>query len=152
MKNILLLFCTVLFISGCMKENPQLIKETDANKKVVLSFYNTALNMKNPVQAVDAFTGTAEIRSIKGDTLLIGRTAIANSIINFLNAFTDIKFKSEWAYAEGDIVIIRWIISCTPKVNYSSYPAGNPMEFRGASFFKLSDRKIFNSLSYWNIK
>jgi predicted ester cyclase len=135
-----------------MKENPQLIKETDANKKVVLSFYNTALNLKSPVQAVDAFTGTAEVRSVKGDTLLIGRTAIANSITNFLNAFTDVKFKSEWVYSEGDMVIIRWKINCTPKVDYSVYPAGTPMEFRGASFFKLNDRKIFNSLSYWNIK
>ena len=146
MKNILLLICTTLFLSGCMKENPQLIKETDANKKVVLSFYNTALNLKDPVKAVDAFTGTAEAHSIKGDTLLVGRTAIASSITNFLNNFTDIKFKSEWIYAEGEMVMVRWIINCTPKENYLLYPAGNPMEIRGAA------RKIFNSLTYWNIK
>ena len=152
MKNILLLICTVLFLSGCMKENPQLIKETDANKKVVLSFYNTALNLKDPVKAVDAFMGTAEAHSIKGDTLLVGRTAIASSITNFLNNFTDIKFKSEWIYAEGEMVMVRWIINCTPKENYLAYPAGKPMEIRGAAFFKLIDRKIFNSLTYWNIK
>jgi predicted SnoaL-like aldol condensation-catalyzing enzyme len=152
MKNILLFVFTVLFLSGCMKQNPQLIKETDANKKVVLSFYNTAFNQKDPVKAVDAYKGTAEARSIKGDTLLKGRTEIANSISNFLNTFTDIKFKSEWAFAEGDMVIVRWIINCTPKENYSAYPAGHPLEIRGAAFFKLIDRKIFNSFTYWNIK
>jgi hypothetical protein len=152
MKNILLLICSVLFLSGCMKENPQLIKETDANKKVVLSFYNTAFNMKDPVRAVDAFTGTAEARSIKGDSLLIGRTAIANSITNFLSSFSDIKFKSEWISAEGDNVIVRWIISASPKENYLTYPAGLPLEIRGAAFFKLIDRKIFSSVTYWNIK
>jgi ketosteroid isomerase-like protein len=152
MKNILLLICTVLFLSGCMKENPQLIKETDANKKVVLSFYNTAFNLKDPVRAVDAFTETAEVRSIKGDTLLVGRTAVANSLTNFLSSFSDIKFNSEWIFAEGDNVIVRWKINAIPKENYLTYPAGQPLEIRGAAFFKLVDRKIFNSLTYWNIK
>ena len=152
MKNILFFVFTVLFLSGCMKQNPQLIKETDANKKVVLSFYNIALNQKDPVKAVDAFTGIAEARSIKGDTLLKGRTEIANSIANFLNTFTDIKFKSEWVYAEGDMVIIRWIINCAPKENIVAYQAGKPLEIHGAAFFKLVDRKISNSLTYWNIK
>ena len=151
--KVLLLFITMSFIlSGCMKENPQLIKETDANKKIVLSFYNIAFNQGNPVKAVDAFTGNAEARSIKGDTLLIGRTEIANSISNFLNSFTDVKFKSEWVYAEGEMVIVRWIIICSPKENYLAYSAGKPMEIRGATFFKLFDRKIFNSLTYWNYK
>lgn len=135
-----------------MKENPQLIKETDANRKVVLAFYNNAFNLKDPVKAVDAYIGNAEARSIKGDTLLKGRTAIANSISNFLNTFTGIKFKSEWAYAEGDMVVVRWIINCTPKENIVAYPAGKPLEIYGAAFFKLADRKISNSLTYWNIK
>jgi predicted ester cyclase len=152
MKKYFLLICSVLFLSGCMKQNPQLIKETDANKKVVLTFYNTAFNEKDPVRAVDAFTGSAEVRSIKGDTLLIGRTEIASSITNFLNTFTNIKFNSEWAYAEGDMVIVRWKLNCIPKEKYSDYPAGTPLEFRGAVFCKLVDRKITNSLSYWNIK
>jgi ketosteroid isomerase-like protein len=135
-----------------MKQNPQLIKETDANKKVVLSFYNIAFNQKDPVKAVDAFTGSVEARSIKGDTLLKGRTEIAHSITNFINTFTDIKFKPEWTYAEGEMVIVRWIIECTPRDNYLTYPAGKPLEIRGATFFKLFDRRIFNSLTYWNIK
>jgi predicted SnoaL-like aldol condensation-catalyzing enzyme len=152
MKNILFFVFTILFLSGCMKENPQLIKETDANKKVVLAFYNTAFNQKDPVKAVDAYIGVAEARSIKGDTLLKGRTEIANSVTKFLNAFTDVKFKSEWAYAEGDMVIVRWIIHCTPKENIIEYPAGKPLEIHGAAFFKCVDRKISNSLTYWNIK
>ena len=152
MKNFLFLIIIALFLTGCMKQNPQYIKETDANKKIVLSFYNIAFNQGNPVKAVDAFTGNAEARSIKGDTLLRGRTEIANSISNFLNSFTDVKFKSEWVYAEGEVVIVRWIINCTPKENYFIYPAGKPMEIRGATFFKLFDRKIFNSLTYWNSK
>jgi ketosteroid isomerase-like protein len=152
MKNILFFVLTVLFLSGCMKQNPQLIKETDANKKVVFSFYNTALIQKDPVKAVDAFSETAEASSIKGDTLLKGRTEIAHSITNFIKSFTDIKFKPEWTYAEGDMVIVRWIIDCTPKENYLSYPAGKPLEIRGATFFRLIDREIFNSLTYWNIK
>jgi|CZKP01.1.fsa_nt_gi hypothetical protein len=152
MKNILFFVFTVLFLSGCMKQNPQLIKETDANKKVVLSFYNIAFNQKDPVKAVDAFTGSVEARSIKGDTLLKGRTEIAHSITNFINTFTDIKFKPEWTYAEGEMVIVRWIIECTPRDNYLTYPAGKPLEIRGATFFKLFDRRIFNSLTYWNIK
>ena len=152
MKNILFFVLTVLFLSGCMKQNPQLIKEADANKKVVFSFYHTALIQKDPVKAVDAFSGTAEATSIKGDTLLKGRTEIAHSITNFINFFTDIKFKSEWTYAEGDMVIVRWIINCTPKENYLSYPAGKLLEFRGATFFRFIDRKIVNSRTYWNIK
>ena len=152
MKNILLFLFTVLFLSGCMKENPQLIKETDANKKIVLSFYNTAFNQKDPVKAVEVFTGSAEALSIKGDTLLKGRTEIAHSITNFLSAFADVKFKPEWTYAEGEMVIVRWIIECTPKENYLTYPAGKPLEIRGAAFFKLFDRKIFNTYTYWNIK
>ena len=151
--KVLLLFITLSFIlAGCMKENPQLIKETDANKKIVLSFYNIAFNQGNSVKAVDAFTGNAEARSIKGDTLLRGRTEIANSISNFLNSFTGVKFKSEWVYAEGEMVIVRWIIICSPKENYLAYSAGKPKEIRGATFFKLFDRKIFNSLTYWNYK
>jgi steroid delta-isomerase-like uncharacterized protein len=152
MKNILFLIFTVLFLSGCMKQNPQLIKETDANKKVVVSFLNIAFNKRDPVKAVDAFTENAEVLSIKGDTLLKGRTEIAHSITNFLNSFTDIKYKPEWSYAEGEMVIIRWIIQCTPKENYLTCPAGKPLEFRGVTFFKLIDRKIFNSLTYWNFK
>ena len=152
MKNILFFVFTVLFLSGCMKENPQLIKETDANKKVVLSFYNTALIQKDPVKAADAFTEAAEALSIKGDTLLKGRTEIARSVTSFLHNFSDIKFKPEWTNAEGEMVIVRWIIECTPKENYLTYPAGKPLEIRGATFFKLFDRKIFNSLTYWNIK
>jgi predicted SnoaL-like aldol condensation-catalyzing enzyme len=148
MKNFLFLIISVLFLSGCLKQNPQLLRETDVNKKNVLSFYNTAFNQKDPVRAVDAFTGNAEARSVKGDTLLKGRTEIANSITNFINSFTDIKFKSEWVYAEGDMVIVRWIISCTPKQNYLTRPAAIPMEIRGASFFKLIDRKITSSLTY----
>ena len=148
MKNFLFLIISVLFLSGCLKQNPQLLRETDVNKKNVLSFYNTAFNQKDPVRAVDAFTGNAEARSVKGDTLLKGRTEIANSITNFINSFTDIKFKSEWVYAEGDMVIVRWIISCKPKQNYLTHPAGIPMEIRGASFFKLIDRKITSSITY----
>jgi len=148
MKNFLFLIISVLFLSGCLKQNPQLLRETDVNKKNVLSFYNIAFNQKDPVRAVDAFTGIAEARSIKGDTLLKGRTEIANSITSFINSFTDIKFKSEWVYAEGDMVIVRWIISCTPKQNYFTHPAGTPMEIRGATFFKLLDRKIISSLTY----
>ena len=152
MKNFLFLIIIALFLTGCMKQNPQYIKETDANKKIVLSFYNIAFNQGNSVKAVDAFTGNAEARSIKGDTLLRGRTEIANSISNFLNSFTGVKFKSEWVYAEGEMVIVRWIIICSPKENYLAYSAGKPMEIRGATFFKLFDRKIFNSLTYWNYK
>ena len=152
MKNILFFAVIILFLSGCMKQNPQLIKETDANKKIVLSFYNNAFNQRDPVRAVDAFTVTAEALSIKGDTLMRGRTEIANSITIFLNSFMDVKFKPEWVYAEGEMVIVRWIINCTPKENYFAYPAGNPLEIRGVTFFKLFDRKIFNSLTYWNIK
>jgi predicted ester cyclase len=148
MKNFLFLIISVLFLSGCLKQNPQMVKETDVNKKNVLAFYNTAFNQKDPVKAVDAFTGNAEARSIKGDTLLKGRTEIAQSITNFINSFTDIKFKPEWVYAEGDMVIVRWIINCTPKQNYLTHPEGIPMEFRGVTFFKLIDRKIFNSLTY----
>jgi len=66
MKNILFFVFTVLFLSGCMKENPQLIKETDANKKVVLSFFNTALNKRDPVKAVSEFIPDAVAHSIKG--------------------------------------------------------------------------------------
>lgn len=152
MKNILLFVFTILSLSGCMKQNPQLIKETDANRKIVLSYYDNAFNVKDPVKAVDAYAGNGEAHAIKGDTLLIGRTAIANSINNFLNSFTGIKFKPEWSYAEGDMVVVRWIINCTPKENIVAYPAGKPLEIYGASFFKLADRKILNSLTYWNIK
>ena len=152
MKNILFFAVIILFLSGCMKQNPQFIKETDANKKIVLSFYYTAFNQRDPVKAVNAFMGNAEARSIKGDTLLRGRTEIAHSITIFLNSFIDIKFKPEWIYAEGEMVIVRWIISCTPKENYLTYPAGIPMEIRGVTFFRLFDRKIFNSLTYWNFK
>lgn len=152
MKSFLFLIIIALFLTGCMKQNPQYIKETDANKKIVLSFYDIAYNQGDPVKAVDAFTGNAEAHSIKGDTLLRGRTEIANSITNFLNSFTDVKFKSEWVYAEGDVVIVRWIINCTPKENNLTYPAGKPIEIRAATFFKLFDRKIFNSLTYWNYK
>jgi len=152
MKNFLFLIIIAFFLNGCMKQNPQYIKETDANKKIVLSFYNIAYSQLDPVKAVDAFTGTAEAHSIKGDTLLRGRTEIANSITNFLNSFTDIKFKHEWVYAEGEMVIVRWIITGTPKENYLAYPAGKPMEIRGATFFKFFDRKIINSLTYWNYK
>jgi hypothetical protein len=31
-----------------------------------------------------------------------------------------------------------------------SYPAGIPLEIHGVTFLKLFDRKIFNSLTYWN--
>jgi predicted SnoaL-like aldol condensation-catalyzing enzyme len=152
MKGFLFLIIIALFLTGCMKQNPQFIKETDANKKIVLSFYNIAFNQGDPVKAVDVFTGTAEAHSIKGDTLLRGRTEIAHSITIFLNSFIDIKFKPEWIYAEGEMVIVRWIITCTPKENYLTYPAGIPMEIRGVTFFRLFDRKIFNSLTYWNFK
>jgi hypothetical protein len=152
MKSFLLFLIAALLLSGCIKENPQLIKETDANKKIVLAFYNTAFNQRNPVAAVDDFSGNVEARSIKGDTLLKGRTEIANSISNFLNKFKDIKFKPEWVYAEGEMVIVRWIIEGTPKENYLSYPAGIPLEIRGAAFFRVINRKIFTSLTYWNIK
>jgi hypothetical protein len=148
MKYFLFLILSVLFFPGCLKENPQLIKETDVNKKNVLTFYNTAFNQKDPVKAVNAFTGNAEALSVKGDTLLKGRTEIAGSITKFINSFTDIKFKPEWAYAEGEMVIVRWIIYCTPKENYLTHPAGIPMEIRGATFFKLFDRKITSSLTY----
>jgi hypothetical protein len=148
-----LFFITLSFIlTGCMKQNPQLIKETDANKKIVLSFYENAYNLKDPVNAVSAFSGNADAVSIKGDTLLKGRTEIANSIIRFLDTFKDVKFKPEWIYAEGEMVIIRWVIDCTPKENYLTYPAGKPMEIRGAAFFRLFDRKILNSQTYWNYK
>lgn len=150
MKTLLFFLPIAFFLSGCMRQNPQVIKETDANKKVVLSFYNLAYNQKDAVKAVDSFTGNAEVRSIQGDTLLRGRTEIANSVINFLSSFKDVSFKSEWSYAEGETVILRWKITCTPKENYLTHPAGKPMVMRGATFCSLFERKIYNSFTYWN--
>ena len=109
-------------------------------------------NERNPVKSINEFTDNVEARFIKGDTLLSGRSEIANAITNFLNTFSDIKFISEWSYAEGEMVIIRWVISCTPKENYLAYPAWSPIEIRGATFFKLFEKKIYNSVTYWNFK
>jgi predicted SnoaL-like aldol condensation-catalyzing enzyme len=128
MKTFLFLLPLVLFLSGCMRHNPQLLKESDLNKKVVMSFYNTALNERNPAKSVGLLTNNVESRSVKGDTLLSGRTEIANSISNFLNNFRDVKFIPEWTYSEGELVIVRWVIKCTPKENYLTFSAGSPLE------------------------
>jgi predicted ester cyclase len=133
-----------------MRQNPQFVKETDANKKVVISFYNTALNEKNPIKAVNEFTPDAIVQSVKGDTLLKGRTDIAGSISTFIKAVDNLKFSHEWIFAEGDVVIIRWTISCTPKINLPDMPAGRPVSIKGAAFFRLIDRKISWSYTYWN--
>jgi hypothetical protein len=152
MKILWLFILIALFLTGCMKQNPQVIKETDANKKVVLTFYNTAFNEQEPHKAVDAFSGTAEALSIKGDSLLKGRTEIANSLSGFLNSFTNVRFKPEWTYAEGEMVIVRWVITGTPRGIFFEHPAGVPLEIRGAAFLRLVERKIVHSITYWNIK
>ncbi|MDR3611029.1 MAG: ester cyclase [Ignavibacteriaceae bacterium] len=151
MKTLLLFIPFAILLSGCMRHNPQIIKETDANKKVVLSFFNNAFNEKNPVKSVNDFTNNVEALSAKGDTLR-GRSEIADSISSFLNSFSSVSFKSEWSYAEGEMVIVRWVITCTPKDNYLAYPAGHQFRIRGASFLKLFERKIYSSVTYWNFK
>ena len=149
-KLSLLLSLVTLFLSGCMSENPQVIKETDINKKTVLSFFNTAYNLKQPDKASILFAAKSEARSIKGDTLLIGPTEIARSISSFLNNTDNVKFRSEWVYAEGEMVMIRWIISCTPKIDLFGMPAAVPIDIHGASFLKFFDRQIVSSVTYWN--
>jgi predicted SnoaL-like aldol condensation-catalyzing enzyme len=150
MKNIILLLFVTFLSSGCMRQNPQLYKETDANKKVVLSFFNTAFNERNPVKAVNEYTPDAISHSIKGDTLLKGRTDIAGAISTFIYDTDNLKFNHEWTYAEGDMVIVRWIVNCTPKINLPDMPAGKPVVIKGCTFFRLIDRKISWSYTYWN--
>lgn len=139
-----------ILTSGCMRQNPQLLKESDANKKVVITFFNTALNESNPIKAVNEFMPDAIAHSIKGDTLLKGRTDIAGSVSTFVNATDNLKFSHEWIYAEGEMVIVRWTITCTPKFNLPDMPAGRPVTIKGSTFFRLIDRKISWSYTYWN--
>jgi hypothetical protein len=152
MNPFLLLLPLIIILSGCMRHNPQVIKEGDLNKKVVMTFFETALKERNPAKSVNEFTNNVSARIIKGDTLLSGKTEIANAISNYLNNFQDVKFTPEWSYAEGEMVIVRWAISCTPNKNNLAYPAGSPVEIRGATFFKLFEKKIYNSVTYWNFK
>jgi len=150
MKNVFLFLILAILSSGCMRQNPQLVKETDANKKVVLAFFNAAYNVKDPIKAVNEYTPDAIAHSIKGDTLLKGRTDIAGSIAIFINAVDNFKFSHEWIYAEGDMVIVRWTINCTPKINMPDMPAGRPVVIKGSTFFRLIERKISWSYTYWN--
>ena len=150
MKNIIFLLFVAIIASGCMRQNPQMIKESDANKKIVLSFLNTALNLRDPIKAVNELTPDAVAHSIKGDTLLKGRTDIAGSISNFINDADNIKLSHEWIYAEGDMVIVRWTVNCTPKINIPDMPAGRPVVIKGSTFFRLIDKKISWLYTYWN--
>lgn len=150
MKKLIFFFSAVIFLSGCMRQNPQLVKEADANKKVVISFFNTALNKRDPIKAVNEISPDAVAHSVKGDTLLKGRTDIAGSLSTFVNAVDNLKFNHEWIYAEGDMVIVRWTVDCTPKINLPDMPAGRPVIIKGATFFRLIDRKISWLYTYWN--
>jgi predicted ester cyclase len=150
MKSIIFLFFVAILSSGCMRENPQLIKETDANKKVVLSFFNTSFNQKDPIKAVNEFSPDAVTHSVKGDTVLKGRTDIAGSVSSFINSVDNLKFSHEWIYAEGDLVIVRWSLTCTPKINLPDMPAGKPVVIKASTFFRLVDRKITWAYTYWN--
>jgi ketosteroid isomerase-like protein len=133
-----------------MRQNPQVIKETDLNKKTIVTFFNTAFNLKQPAKASLLYSANAEARSIKGDTLLKGPTEIASALSSFLYNNDNIIYKPEWIFAEGEMVMVRWNINCTPKFDLFGIPAGKPVEIRAASFFRFIDRQIVSSVTYWN--
>lgn len=76
---------------------------------------------------------------------------------NFLTAFPDLHFETTLAVAQGDHVVINWVVSGThdgPLGTPSGgaiEPTGKKITVPGSSTYQIKDGKIARSATYWDM-
>lgn len=152
MKKLFPLFVILLFIfvSGCSRFDRSLRKK-EANKKVVLNYWENFYNKKDLNKAFALFADSAVSWSNINPSPIIGAKAIGDYERVFPEAFPDGHFKSEGIYADGDFVTLRWYADGTNTGALMDMPPTNKrVVVHGCTVYEVKNGKIQKMWDYWD--
>jgi len=145
-----LVVLSALLCVGCSQNDSA--KQLEANKQLVLTFWNTFYNEKNVEKAFQVFAENAVYESFATGAVDSGRATIQQKEEGFPKAFPDGKSRSEGIYAEGDYVVLRWYADGTNTVSLMGMPPTNKfVAMHGVQVFHIVNGKIQHVWDYWNM-
>ena len=146
----LLVIFLFIFVTGCSRFNKSFSKK-EANKKIVLDYWENFYNKKDLNTAFALFADSAVMWQNVNPTPIVGRNAIADNEKVFPAAFPDGHFKSEGIYADGDFVTLRWYADGTNTGSLMGMPPTNkPAVVHGCTVYEVKDGKIQKAWDYWD--
>lgn len=111
----------------------------EQNKAIAHAFFTKAWGEKDLSLAEQTFSPDVVDHFDKAQGLAVVRQLI----VNFHNAFPDLKFKLDDEIAEGDKVVHRWTMSGTQKGPLMGIPpTGNHAVWTGITIVRFEDGKI----------
>lgn len=148
-KPVFIVILVSFFIQGCAQQAPDY---REANKQLVLKWWDTFYNEKDVPKAMEMFAENAIYHSYATGSIDTGRANIQMKEEVFPKAFPDGKFRSEGIFADGDYVILRWNADGTNTESLMGMPHTNRfVDVHGTQIFFIKDGKIRHVWDYWNM-
>ena len=148
-QNTSILFaCIVFTVFLCV---PQASADTEASKAVVSRLFDEVFNQGN-MDVIDEIVAPKFLHFTAGQVDAEGSEGYKELIGMFRTAFPDLNVAVEDMVAKGDMVTVRLTYTGTHKGNLRDIsPTDAEVIFTGISTFKISDGKIFEGKTEYDV-
>jgi len=137
----IILISALFLISACKdgssEKDDALAKKEQANRELVINFFEQALNQKNTAWCDHVVAGEVVFHRAKHKGDRKGLDHFKEYIVLNTEQFPDLRFAVEDIITEGDKVVARFQASGTHK------DSGSVVETNGIRIFKIVNGKIF---------
>jgi steroid delta-isomerase-like uncharacterized protein len=121
---------------------------TDANRELVLRFYEEVWNRGNVEVASEVFADDYVRHDLRPSAGLPGPEGQAKIAADFRRAFPDLQMTVDLIVAEDDVVAARWTTTGTHTGPWADVePTGRLVTFSGVNLFRVRDGKV---VELWN--
>lgn len=150
-RTMILFGVALLVVGGCAPKE-DLKAKGEANKELVLQWWDLFYNKKDVPKAMELFAENAIYCNYGTGAVDTGRAIIQQKEEAFPKAFPDGKFRSEGIFSDGDYVILRWNADGTNTESLMGMPPTNKfVDVHGAQIFLIQNGKIQQVWDYWNM-
>ena len=114
--------------------------DSDANKQLVLRFYEEVWARGNVDYAAEVFSENYVRHDLRPTEPVPGAAGQATIAEEFRRAFPDLRWQIDLVLAENDLVAARWTASGTHTGSWGRVePTGRKMSFSGVNIFRFGD-------------
>ena len=124
---------------------------SEQNRTLAKRWFEEVWNQRNVATVHELLTDCSACRSETGE-LKGAQAFLTQGYEPFIAAFPDLTIDVEGTVAEGDEVVVRWKATGTHHGPMGPLPpTGRRIEFRGMTWARIQDGKLFEGRDCWNM-
>lgn len=137
-KRCAVLLFVLLLLAGCATQR---VTTAQRHSEIIRRYYNQWANHADMRTADELIATNAVLRH--PHLTVTGLEAYKQGMTAFHAALPDLHFAVEDVVAQGDEVLVRWLMTGTQRGDFQGHAAsGKPMRIAGMSLFRLAGGKI----------